>query len=95
MTASAPVSVADFRVPDDLAERDQWVLWAFEVRHGKSTKVPFQTCGKRADSTDPGTWTTFEEALSTWRRKQQRCAGLGFVFSKADPFAGIWSGPYF
>lgn len=89
MTSSATVTVPDFRVPDDLSERDQWVLWRFEARNGKATKVPYQAGGKPADSTDAGTWTTFEEALSAWRRSRQRYAGLGFVFFREDPFTGI------
>lgn len=89
MTASVPASFADFRVPDDLAEYDQWVLWRYEARRGRRTKVPYQLGGKPADSTNPGTWTTFEGALSAWHRSPRRYAGLGFVFSKEDPFAGI------
>jgi primase-polymerase (primpol)-like protein len=34
------VSVPDFHVPNDLAEFDQWVLWRYEKRKGKITKVP-------------------------------------------------------
>ncbi len=89
MMASVPVSIARFRVPDDLTERDQWVLWRFETLKGKQAKVPYQTSGKRADSTEPATWTTFEEVLNTWRGKQQLYTGIGFVFSRADPFCGV------
>jgi primase-polymerase (primpol)-like protein len=77
------------RVPDDLTERDQWVLWRYETRNGKLTKIPFQASGKPADSTNPGTWTTFEVALSRWCWNRPRYDGLGFVFSREDPFAGI------
>jgi len=28
-------------VPDDLGERDQWVLWRYEERNGRATKVPY------------------------------------------------------
>jgi hypothetical protein len=87
--AMTSASIVDFRVPDSLTERDQWVLWRYESRQDKRTKVPYQTSGKRADSTDPGTWTTFAEAFNTWNRNRERYTGLGFVFSKADPFAGI------
>jgi hypothetical protein len=89
MTGTVSLSTTDFRVPDDLAERDQWVLWRYETRNGKPTKVPYQASGKPADSTNPGSWTTFEEALSTWCRNRQQYAGLGFVFSKEDTLAGI------
>lgn len=83
------ITVLTMRVPDGLAELDQWVLWRYETRNGKPTKVPFQVSGKPADSTDPRTWTTFEDALDTWCLNRQRYAGLGFVFSKDDSLAGI------
>jgi Primase C terminal 1 (PriCT-1) len=89
MTATASTATPDFRVPDDLTELDQWVLWRFETRQGKPTKVPYQVGGKPADTTNPATWTTFEEALTTWRRKPKQYAGLGFVFSPEDGLAGI------
>lgn len=28
-------------VPDDLTELDQWVLWRYEERNGRATKVPY------------------------------------------------------
>jgi primase-polymerase (primpol)-like protein len=83
------ITAATIRVPDSLAELDQWVLWRYETRNGKPTKIPFQASGKPADSTNPRTWAPFEEALSTWCHNQQRYAGLGFVFSKDDALAGI------
>lgn len=76
-------------VPDDLRERDQWVLWRNEERNGKGTKVPYQVSGRRASSVDPGTWTSFEAVTDEWRRNPNRYAGLGFVFSASDPFCGI------
>jgi hypothetical protein len=85
MTASLPLSIADFRVPDDLTERDQWVLWRYESRQDKYTKVPYQT----NDSTNPATWSTFEEALNAWHRYRERYTGLGFVFSGKDSLVGI------
>jgi len=89
MTGAASQSMPDIAVPDDLAELDQWVLWRYEMRNGRRTKVPYQVSGERADSTAPGTWASFEEMLYAWRSNRQRYAGLGFVFSKEDPFVGI------
>ena len=50
MTSSPSASLEDMHVPDDLIERDQWVLWRYEARHGKPTKVPYQVAGDRADT---------------------------------------------
>jgi len=89
MTPTMPATITSFVVPDGLIEHDQWVLWRYEARQGKRTKVPYQITGKPADSTDPTTWTTFEEASGAWSQNRQRYAGLGFVFSNEDGLAGI------
>ena len=77
--------IADFRVPDDLTERDQWVLW----RRERETKVPYSITGRRASSIDPTTWCSYAEALDAWRRQPQRWAGIGFVFHESDSFVGL------
>jgi hypothetical protein len=76
-------------VPDDLRERDQWVLWQYEERNGRATKVPYRVGHRYASSTDPSTWASFEAVADEWRRSPSRYAGPGFVFSAADPFCGI------
>jgi hypothetical protein len=88
-SSAASRSPAEIIVPDDLRERDQWVLWQYEVRGGRATKVPFQVSHRRASSTDPDTWASFETVTDEWRRSPTRYAGLGFVFSVHDPFCGI------
>ena len=82
-------AVVDLRAPDDLTERDQWLLWRHEARDGKPTKIPYSVRGYRASSTEPRDWASFEVALSAWRKNPHGYTGLGFVFTRADPFAGI------
>src|SRR5215472_1055215 len=78
------------RVPDSLAELDQWIVWRYERHGGKPTKVPYQFNGNRANSTDPKTWCSFADALKTWQHDDPtRFSGIGFVFSPDDPFFGI------
>ncbi len=74
------------RIPKELRSTAQWVGWRYETRDGKVTKVLWQT-GKRAraDSTNPATWSTFEQALSAVKRYGYD--GIGFVF--ADGWAGV------
>ncbi|HXI44186.1 MAG TPA: primase C-terminal domain-containing protein [Bryobacteraceae bacterium] len=84
--AGSPVEIS---IPDDLIERDQWVLWRYEERNGRATKVPYHAGRKRASSTDPRTWADFESVLSEWRSAPNWYAGLGFVFSPDDQFCGI------
>lgn len=76
-------------IPRELTARKQWVLWREETRDGKSTKVPYQASGRRADSTKPETWTTFSSALNAYLKKPDQYSGMGFVFSKDDPHAGV------
>jgi Primase C terminal 1 (PriCT-1) len=83
------IAIPRITVPDDLAELDQWLLWRYEARQGKPTKVPFTADGRRASSTNPANWTGFEAALKCWSRFPKHYAGIGFVFSKADPFVGL------
>jgi putative DNA primase/helicase len=77
-------------IPEQLAERPQWVCWRLEERDGKSTKVPY-TPGtlRRASSTDLMTWRTFSEALAAYEAGEPPYDGIGFVFCSADPFVGI------
>jgi len=89
-SVSAPAVTFDpAHVPLALRERPQWVCWKFIKREGKPTKCPVNPRdGGRADSTDPSTWTSFDDAVAAWRASG-RYAGVGFVFAPDDPFTGI------
>ena len=51
-------------------------------------KIPINpTTGRAASTTDPNTWTPLDEALDALKKGKGR--GIGFVFSKEDPFTGI------
>lgn len=73
-------------IPEELCALPQWVCWRIEQRDGKPTKVPYQPNGKRASSTDPRTWSTFERAAQT---NGQLAGKVGFVFKKSAGFVGI------
>ena len=87
-------------IPEELRGLEQWVNWRFEERDDKLTKVPY-TPGtvRRASSTDPTTWSTFEEAfaayefgfddLSDIEYGEPSYDGIGFAFSDGDPFCGV------
>src|SRR5215471_19277820 len=76
-------------IPDDLRERDQWVFWRYEGRNGSRTKVPYHAGRRRANTTDPRSWTNFEAAMEVANEGGNWYEGLGFVFSRQDPFCGI------
>ncbi|MBX3322231.1 MAG: hypothetical protein KF757_04500 [Phycisphaeraceae bacterium] len=81
-------AVALAAIPAALSERAQWVCWKYINRGGKQTKCPFSARGGgRADSTDPATWASFDEAVAAW--KTGGYAGIGYVFAGDDPFCGI------
>lgn len=77
------------QIPLELKKRPQWVLWKLEKRNGVDTKVPYAATGDRADSSNPSTWTSFQDALSALQRSSGQYNGLGYVFSADDPFTGI------
>lgn len=85
----AQVAAIIVSVPAALRGLPQWVCWMYLTRAGKPTKCPMNAhTGRRADSTDPSTWASFDEALAAWQANEHY-AGIGFVFSPNDPFTGI------
>jgi hypothetical protein len=84
------VAAQTIRIPDDLAELDQWIVWQYEQRNGgKPTKVPHQVNGSLASTTDPKTWCSWDQALKACQEHLGGWSGTGFVFSPSDPFFGI------
>jgi primase-polymerase (primpol)-like protein len=74
------------RIPEELRVRPQWVVW--KAVGDKPDKVPYSArTGRNASSTDLLTWSTVQEALEAYENGDY--AGLGFVFSSADPYTGI------
>jgi primase-polymerase (primpol)-like protein len=86
---NSPETSLDLAVPDDLSERDQWILWRCEAVGGRESKVPYSVAGHRASSTNRRDWACFPKVLDSWRRHPQHYSGLGFVFCEDDPFVGI------
>ncbi|MCM3079582.1 DUF927 domain-containing protein [Brevibacillus invocatus] len=74
-------------IPDELKSCRQWVLWKLEERNNGPTKVPYCQNGEHAKSSDPSTWSDFGEVVAVYERGGYD--GIGFMFSKQDPFIGI------
>ena len=88
MDLREPSSIADAELPDALVEREQWVCWREEERDGKPTKVPVTPGnGGFASSTDPDTWSSFEDAVEYVETGDVE--GIGFVFTDDDPVVGV------
>ena len=78
-----PVPFGD--IPSELRALRHWVMFRVEDgKAGKPTKVPYQTGGGKASSTNPAHWTSFSEAVAA----SARFSGIGFMF-QGSGFAGI------
>lgn len=78
-------------IPQELAERPQWVCWRYEQVRGRQTKVPYSPHGGKAATDDPATWGTLAEAVERARSGAiaRGYDGIGFVVTAEDPYCGI------
>lgn len=74
-------------IPSELKARPQWILWKYEERNGKKTKVPYQASGEPAQANNRSTWGTFATAVKFYIDRDYD--GIGFVFSRQDNYIGI------
>jgi hypothetical protein len=73
--------------PIELQRIPQWIGWKPEAVGGRTTKIPYcPTTGLRASTTDPQTWTTYDNACEALNGFDG-LAGLGFVFK--PPYVGV------
>jgi putative DNA primase/helicase len=76
------------RIPAELKDRRQWIVWRYEVRNGDLTKIPYNARNAGpASSTDLETWVYYGDAAQAFENSGWH--GLGFVFSSGDPYTGI------
>jgi putative DNA primase/helicase len=79
------MTVAYQTIPAILRERSQWVVWKYETRNGKLTKVPYTpllSVATKASSTDPATWGTYGAAITV--AEVGKYDGVGYVLTKED-----------
>jgi P4 family phage/plasmid primase-like protien len=69
----------------------RWVMWRFvevgDEENRRWSKLPLQTNGQSASSTNPKTWTDFLTAQNAYQ--SGRFDGVGFVFDGSDDLVGI------
>jgi Protein of unknown function (DUF3987) len=83
-----PLTVRAENIPAELKQLNQWVEWLYEFDSKQRwTKVPYQINGRKASSTDPATWTSFDNALK--RYQSGGIDGIGFVVTKEAEIVGI------
>jgi hypothetical protein len=80
-----------YRTPAELRALRQWIVWRYEGIPGvKPTKVPYNARGRwKASVTQPNTWSSFDEAVKAYEQSNGELNGIGFVFTRDDPYAGI------
>lgn len=64
-------------IPDEMKNARRWVLWRFEQKGDKWTKVPYRPNNAKASSTDSKTWSSYDDVVGAYFRGG--FAGLGFV----------------
>jgi putative DNA primase/helicase len=75
-------------IPNAFTQRPQWVNWKHAWDGTKWTKHPYNPrTGRKADTTDLLTWSTFVDVLAGYELEDYD--GIGFVFCSGDPFVGI------
>ncbi len=76
-------------IPDELKNYPNWVCYQLEdIGKPKLNKVPYNPkTGNKASCADPKTWGTFEQVIKAYQTGIYN--GIGFEFSKNDPYCGI------
>jgi putative DNA primase/helicase len=88
-----PVSID--QIPQRLRALGQWVCWRYEYQPKRNpkkpyTKVPYSVLTRRrASSTAPEMWTTFEEALAGYQKNPQTLDGIGMVVCEHNHLVGV------
>jgi putative DNA primase/helicase len=74
-------------LPPELRTGKWFVAWRLEIRNGKPTKVPIDAhTGREAESDNPTTWSTLDEAAALYLARKSWLYGVGRMF---DPISGI------
>jgi len=76
------------KIPTELQSLKQWVLFKLVWNGKKWSKVPYRLDGQKASTTDPTHWNSFDLVSSVYELLDNR-DGVGFVFSKDDPYCGV------
>ena len=67
-------------IPDDIRAHPDWVLWGYIFEDGVWKKMPFTTSIKRASTSDPTTWASFDDVWDFAMLNPDY--GIGIVLTK-------------
>jgi putative DNA primase/helicase len=75
-------------LPNLFKKIPNWIWWRLETRDGNTTKVPYIAgTNRHASSTDPATWTTYQNAVNNAVLGAE--SGLGFVVNGVEQILGF------
>lgn len=75
--------------PQELRDLPQWVLWRFIWKDTAWAKVPLTVTGEPASSTNPETWSTYQDAVFAYQQKLGFYDGIGLVFTRESGIVGV------
>ena len=88
MKVSNNIEVKLKNIPEELMALDQWVTWKGSYNNNKMKKIPINPkSGRAAKVNDSSTWGSYCDAVNHFENEDLE--GIGFVFTKNDPFVGI------
>ena len=67
-TRPVPLTPNFDNIPPVLSAQPNWVMWCYMLKDDKYTKVPKQTGGSNASTTNPATWQTFDSVRTAYQR---------------------------
>jgi primase-polymerase (primpol)-like protein len=80
-------------IPIELKKTPRWVLWRLLEKGDENNtswaKLPTQTNGMPASSTNPDHWTDFISVQDAYQSNPTKFAGIGFVFTQEDNLVGV------
>lgn len=82
----------EFPEPPELIHERPWLCWreVWDPAREKTTKRPVDVhTGGLASTSDPDTWTDFEQACEYHAREDTDTTGIGFVFTEDGPLTGV------
>ncbi len=82
-----PLRVMFENIPEQLQALPQWVMWRYELKKNKWTKVPYSPNGSKASSTNARTWSQYRDVVSAYL--DGNWDGIGITLPKGGELFGI------
>ena len=62
-----PLEVQRWSIPAELRNHKAWAVWRYEYENQRWSKPPYHPAGRKAEPSDPGTWSEFDECYEPYR----------------------------